>query len=220
CRCRIQARLLPIPGPADPAEWSVSVSGIALGDPVIATFLEFLLQDRECGPVGLVSFAVDLHCTVVRPGERILRFLAGAPQRGRQFITVTAVPTGLQHHASCSRVRQRSLPRPPSLSVMLPGSMPYLESIPACWALSVSTLSGSSLLAWLAWSSLPWLRSSCRIWSLSIFICGLLSISSMCPERLAGPASAGSRQRGLAGGAGGADVRVVDLLLAEGLADL
>src|SRR5580693_3233935 len=104
--------------------------------------------------------------------------------------------------------------------------MPYFESIPACWALPVSTLSGSSLLAWLAWSSLPWLRSSCRIWSLSIFICGLLSISSMCPERLAGPASAGSRQRtvpalrGLAGGAGGADVGVVDLLLADGLADL
>src|ERR1700761_244104 len=85
-------------------------------------------------------------------------------------------------HAGCQRSAwsaQRSLPRPPSLSVMLPGSMPYLESIPACWALSVSTLSGSSLLAWLAWSSLPWLRSSCRIWSLSIFISGLLSISAM-----------------------------------------
>jgi hypothetical protein len=39
----------------------VSASGIALGDPVIATFLEFLLQDRECGPVGLTCLAVDLH---------------------------------------------------------------------------------------------------------------------------------------------------------------
>jgi len=77
-----------------------SVSGIAFGDPVVATFLEFLLQDRECGPVGLICLAVDLHRTVVRGGERILRFLAGALQRGRQVITVTAVPTGLKHLAS------------------------------------------------------------------------------------------------------------------------
>jgi hypothetical protein len=52
---------------------------------------------------------------------------------------------------------------------MLPsllGSMPYFDSIPACCALPVSTLSGSSLEAWLAWSCWPWLRSSCRIWFL------------------------------------------------------
>src|SRR5690348_17358237 len=97
---------------------------------------------------------------------------------------------------------------------MLPGSMPYLESIPACWALSVSTLSGSSLLAWLAWSSLPWLRSSCRIWSLSIFISGLSCSLVPSVQR------AMSALHGLAGGAGGVDVGVVDLLLAEGLADL
>jgi hypothetical protein len=30
----------------------------------------------------------------------------------------------------------------PSLSVMLAGSMPYFDSIPACWALPVSALSG------------------------------------------------------------------------------
>jgi hypothetical protein len=33
------------------------------------------------------------------------------------------------------------------LSPRLPGSMPYFESIPACWALLVSILSGSSALA-------------------------------------------------------------------------
>src|SRR6185437_2283874 len=91
------------PARADPAERSVSVSGIALGDPVIVTFLEFLLQSREGGPVGLISLAMDLHRVGARRGERILRFLAGAPQRGRQFITVTAVSAGSQHLASfCS----------------------------------------------------------------------------------------------------------------------
>jgi hypothetical protein len=44
--------------------------------------------------------AVDLHRAVVRPGERILCFLVGAPLRGRQFMTGAAIPTGLQHHAS------------------------------------------------------------------------------------------------------------------------
>src|SRR5690349_13962443 len=77
-----------------------SVSGIAFGDPVVAAFLEFLLQDRECGPVGLICLAVDLHRAVARLGERILRFLAGVPQRGRQFMTGAAVPTGSQYHAS------------------------------------------------------------------------------------------------------------------------
>jgi hypothetical protein len=32
------------------------------------------------------------------------------------------------------------------------------------------------VLALLAWSSLPWLRSNCRIWSLSIFMSGLLNV--------------------------------------------
>jgi hypothetical protein len=77
-----------------------SVSRIAFGDPVVATFLEFLFQDRECSPVGLICLAVDLHSTVVRRGERILRFLAGAPQRGRQLTTGAAIPAGLQNYAS------------------------------------------------------------------------------------------------------------------------
>jgi hypothetical protein len=59
-----------IPGPAGRS----SVSGIAFGYPVVATFLEFLLQNRECGPVGLICLAVDLHRAVVRRGERILRY--------------------------------------------------------------------------------------------------------------------------------------------------
>jgi hypothetical protein len=46
------------------------------------------------------------------------------------------------------------------LSVMLAGSMPYFDSIPARWALPVSTLSGSSLAAWLAWTCWPWLADS------------------------------------------------------------
>jgi hypothetical protein len=88
-----------------PAERSVSGCWIALGDPLIAAFLEFLLQGRERGPVGLICLAVDPHRTVARPGERILRFLAGTPQRGRQFMTGAAIPAGSQHHASfCSRV--------------------------------------------------------------------------------------------------------------------
>lgn len=55
------------------------------------------------------------------------------------------------------------MPMLPSLSVMLAGSMPYFDTIPACWALPVSALSGSSLAAWLAWSCWPWLRNRCGI---------------------------------------------------------
>jgi hypothetical protein len=38
--------------PAGPVEQPLSVCGIALGDPVIAAFLEFLLQSRERGPAA------------------------------------------------------------------------------------------------------------------------------------------------------------------------
>jgi hypothetical protein len=91
-----RAELRGVAGGGDP-----SVAGIALGDPVIAAFLEFFLQSRECDPIGLISLAVDLHRAVVRRGERVLRFLAGAPQRSRQFITVTAaIPVRFQRRAS------------------------------------------------------------------------------------------------------------------------
>ncbi|HEX5297073.1 MAG TPA: hypothetical protein VFW50_08810, partial [Streptosporangiaceae bacterium] len=89
---------------------------------------------------------------------------------------------------------------------MLLASMPYFESSPACWALSASTLSGSSLLAWLC--------SSRMLVLVDVHQCGAAG------GRAGGPGSAGSRQRampalrGLAGGAGGIDVGVVDLLLA------
>jgi hypothetical protein len=82
-----------------PARGSCS-HGIAFGDPVIAASLVFLLQGRVCGPVGLISIAVGLHRAVVRLDERVLRFLAGAPQRGRQFMAVAAIPAGFHHRRS------------------------------------------------------------------------------------------------------------------------
>jgi hypothetical protein len=77
-----------------------TISPRLFGDPVIATFLEFLLQGGECGPVGLISFAIGLHRAIVRLGEGILRFLTGALYRARQFTAVAAVPVGLQNRAS------------------------------------------------------------------------------------------------------------------------
>src|SRR5579859_8144802 len=70
-----------------------------LGDPVIAAFLEPLLQRRIRGPESFVSLAAGPHRVVIGPGERLLRFPARAPQRARQAATGT-VPARSRHRSS------------------------------------------------------------------------------------------------------------------------
>jgi len=76
-----------------------SATRLAPGDPVITAFLEAALQCRERGPDGLVPLTVGTDRLLVRPGERLLRLLAGTPQRARQAIAVTG-SANPRHHIS------------------------------------------------------------------------------------------------------------------------
>lgn len=76
-----------------------SATRLAPGDPVITAFLEAALQCRERGPDGLVPLTVGTDRLLVRPGERLLRLLAGTPQRARQAIAVTGSANS-RHHIS------------------------------------------------------------------------------------------------------------------------
>jgi hypothetical protein len=62
-------------------------------------FGEHAVELRERGPVNLVSLAVGLYRLVIGTAERVLRFPARAPQRGRQAISA-AVPARSRHRPS------------------------------------------------------------------------------------------------------------------------
>jgi hypothetical protein len=50
--------------------------GIGPGDPVVAPFLELLLEHGEGDPVGPIPFAVNPYRVGVRLGEQLPRFSA------------------------------------------------------------------------------------------------------------------------------------------------
>ena len=62
-----------------------AVRRIVLGDPVVASFLELLLQRQVGDPVSLIARPVGSHRVIERPAERLLRFPARALQRPRQL---------------------------------------------------------------------------------------------------------------------------------------
>jgi len=66
-----------------PAPATAAVRGIVLGDPVVASFLELLLQRQVGDPMSLITRSVDPHRVIERPAERLLRFPARALQRSR-----------------------------------------------------------------------------------------------------------------------------------------
>jgi hypothetical protein len=59
--------------------------GIVLGDPVIASFLELLLQRQVGDPMSLITRPVDPHRVIERRQEHLLRLPARALQRPRQL---------------------------------------------------------------------------------------------------------------------------------------
>jgi hypothetical protein len=57
------------------------VRGNVLGDPVVASFLEFLLQRQVGDPVSLITGPVGPYRVIERLAERLLCFPARALQR-------------------------------------------------------------------------------------------------------------------------------------------
>ena len=60
-----------------------AVRGIVLGNPVIASLVELLLQRQVGDPMSLIARPVGPYRVIERPEERLLCFPARALQRSR-----------------------------------------------------------------------------------------------------------------------------------------
>jgi hypothetical protein len=72
----VGSKLIDFPAPA-------AVRGIVLGNPVVASFLEILLQRHVGDPMSLIARPVGPYRVIERPEERLLCFPARALQRSR-----------------------------------------------------------------------------------------------------------------------------------------